>query len=181
MTDVRQQLDAMPRVAELSPEARDDLAESGRVVRIPAGWTPIHQQEPADKAYLVLEGRLCVLGGGQDVADIRVGELAGEMGLVDHRLRNAQLTATEPVQVLAWPADVFQAVRSRHDDVDRLVRACAEDRYRTEVGRLDSKPRSPSATTTTTATPTTGCCWSTTTSSTPAPASTPTRTATWRS
>lgn len=129
----------MPQVAEPSPEARDDLAESGRVVRIPAGWTPIHQQEPADKAYLLLEGRLCVLRGGQDVADIRVGELAGEMGLVDHRLRNAQLTATEPVQILAWPADVFQAVRSRHDDVDRLVRACAEDRYRTEVGWLDSK------------------------------------------
>lgn len=122
-------LAGLPGIGDLPPEVLDDLLQGGRLVNIPEGWTPIHQQEPADKAYVVLEGRLDVVRDDEAVSEIGPGSLAGEMGLVDHRLRNARLTAAGPVRVLAWPRSEFQALRERHPDFDRLVRSFARARH----------------------------------------------------
>lgn len=126
--DLVEVLSSFGRLEHLDREVITSLAETGSVVRIPRGWTPVDQQEPADKAYVVLAGRLCVIRDGTEVAEIGVGELAGEMGLVDHRLRNARLTAKDVVEVLAWPREVFQQLRETHHDFDAVVRASAASR-----------------------------------------------------
>lgn len=136
MSDLRARLSDLPHVSDLSDGTLDALVETGRVVRIPGGWTPVHQQEPADKAYLVLRGRFCVKRNGEEITVVGIGELAGEMGLVDHRLRNAQLTAMEPVDVLAWPAEDFQRLREQFAEFDALAKAFAEGRHRDNDGRL---------------------------------------------
>lgn len=119
----------LPGLHGLSAYSRRLLHERGRELRIPAGWTPVHRSEPADKAYLVLEGELRVVDGDHVVAFLGPGTLAGEMGLVDHRLRNARLTATAPVRVLAWPREDFQALRHELPDFDALVRQVTRERH----------------------------------------------------
>lgn len=128
MADPDLDLAALPGLESLSSDTLTQLTRSGRRVRIPAGWAPIHESEPADKAYLVLEGRFCVMSAGHEVASLGPGSLAGEMGLVDHRLRNAQLTAIDPVEVLAWPKSDFQKLRQESTEFDRLVRETAQVR-----------------------------------------------------
>ena len=48
----------LPDIGVLPEAALTDLEEAGRVLDIPEGWSPIHQSEPADKAYVVLAGEL---------------------------------------------------------------------------------------------------------------------------
>lgn len=119
----------IPGLGGLSTYTRRRLLERGRGVHIPQGWTPVHAGEPADKAYLVLEGSLRVVRGDQEVAVLGPGCLAGEMGLVDHRLRNARLTATEPVRALAWPRDAFLELRDELPDFEALVQQVAQGRH----------------------------------------------------
>lgn len=129
MADRHSVLDDLPGLDTLSPATRQALVDRGREVRIPAGWAPIHESEPADKAYLVLSGHLCVMSGGREVASLGPGSLAGEMGLVDHRLRNARITASDPVLVLAWPKSDFQRLRGELADFEELVQATTQQRH----------------------------------------------------
>jgi hypothetical protein len=104
--------------------ARRRLLELGRVVPIPAGWSPVHGAEPADRAYLVLEGRLCVMCGGTEVTLLGPGSFAGDLGLVDHRLRNARVVAVEPVRALTWSGSEFAQLR---EELPALERCCTGD------------------------------------------------------
>ncbi|SDR75033.1 Cyclic nucleotide-binding domain-containing protein [Nocardioides scoriae] len=129
MPDVTPRLSELPVIGTLPAETLKDLERVGRLVRIPAGWSPVHELEPADKAYVVLVGQLEVTQGDSPIATIGPGSLAGEMGLVDHRLRNARLVAVHPVTVLAWPRADFQRLRHAHQDFDLLVRHTTQERH----------------------------------------------------
>ncbi|KQT89515.1 hypothetical protein ASG49_17415 [Marmoricola sp. Leaf446] len=129
MSDTDHDLAALPGIGTLPAQTLRRVSELGRSLRIPADWTPIHQSEPADKAYLVLSGHLDVVRDGERVARLGPGSLAGEMGLVDHRLRNARLTTTDPVRVLAWTKEDFARLRRDLPDFDEHVRHVAQDRH----------------------------------------------------
>jgi CRP-like cAMP-binding protein len=104
------------------------LLEAGRLVHIPKGWTPIHDSVPSDKAYLILEGTVEVVDGDEVIAHVGVGAFVGEMGLVDHALRSARVTATDAVLAIAWPKKDFQELRQEFSDFDELVSSTARTR-----------------------------------------------------
>jgi CRP/FNR family cyclic AMP-dependent transcriptional regulator len=114
--------DELPGLETLDVAERARVLEVGRVVHIPADWAPIRDGEPADEAYLVLQGTMRVDNGSGHVADIAPGGLAGEMGLVDRRLRNARVTTVGDVRVLAFPKGDFNALRRELPGFDELVR-----------------------------------------------------------
>jgi CRP/FNR family cyclic AMP-dependent transcriptional regulator len=118
----------LPGLASLESATVDKLLQAGRLVHIAEGWTPIRANEPADEAYLVLEGCVEVVAGEETLADVCRGEFFGEMGLVDHALRNARITVVEPVLALAWPRQDFQQLREDVPDFDALVRETAARR-----------------------------------------------------
>lgn len=90
---------------------REALADQGREVALPAGWTFLHEGTPADACYVLLEGRARVRVGSADVASIDAGDVVGEMALVEHGLRRASVTADGPVRVL----------RVGYDELERLL------------------------------------------------------------
>jgi CRP/FNR family cyclic AMP-dependent transcriptional regulator len=118
----------VPGLARLEPKTVEKLLDVGRLVHIAEGWTPIRAHEPADEAYLVLEGCVEVVADGETLADVCRGEFFGEMGLVDHSLRNARITVVDPVLALAWPRQDFQQLRSDFPDFDALVSGTARER-----------------------------------------------------
>lgn len=128
-TDDLPLLGQLPGFADLPGAALAELEGSGRVVTIPDGWSPIHQSEPADKVYVLLRGHLSVVRDGEEVARLGPGSPVGEMGLVDHRLRNAQVTSLDAVTVLVWSKDEFQALRRAHPELDDLVRRSTQERH----------------------------------------------------
>lgn len=105
--------------------ARRRLLEVGRVVHIPAGWTPVHGAEPAHQAYLVLEGRLCVVRGDREVAQVGRGSFVGDLGLDDHRVRNARVVAAEPVRAITWSGSDFALLREELPALEALLQQVA--------------------------------------------------------
>lgn len=120
----------VPGLAGLSQASVARALELGRLVHIPKGWTPIHAGEPADRTYLLLEGRVRVVTGGEPIADLGPGAFVGEMGLVEHSLRSARITILEPALTLAWPADEFQRLRTELSDFEELVVSTSAARVR---------------------------------------------------
>ncbi len=118
----------LPGLESLEESERHRILEVGRVVHIPGRWSPIHDHEPADEAYLVLEGTLRVDSDGDHVADIGAGDFAGEMGLVDRKLRNARVTTSGDVTALAFPREDFRALRQEIPAFDTLVTRSADRR-----------------------------------------------------
>jgi CRP/FNR family transcriptional regulator, cyclic AMP receptor protein len=118
----------LPGLESLSEPERDRVLDVGRVVHIPGSWSAIHDREPADEAYLVLEGTMRVDSDGKHVADIGPGAFAGEMGLVDRTLRNARVTTVGDVTALAFPRADFQALREEISAFDDLVTESTHDR-----------------------------------------------------
>jgi CRP/FNR family transcriptional regulator, cyclic AMP receptor protein len=118
----------LPGLESLSDAERSRVLEVGRVVHIPGSWSAIHDQEPADEAYLVLEGTMRVDSDGEHVADIGPGGFAGEMGLVDRKLRNARVTTVGDVTALAFPRAEFQELRTEIAAFDKLVTDSTRER-----------------------------------------------------
>jgi CRP/FNR family transcriptional regulator, cyclic AMP receptor protein len=126
--DQRLNPDHVPGLAGLEPKTVEKILEVGRLVHIAEGWTPIRANEPADEAYLVLEGCVEVIDGEEALADVCRGEFFGEMGLVDQSLRNARITVVDPVLAVAWPREDFQRLRGDFPDFDALVSSTARRR-----------------------------------------------------
>ena len=114
----------------LAPEVAERLVAAGTALHVPAGWTPMHEDTPADRVYLVTDGELEVRHVGDPVATLGAGDLVGEMGPVDHRLRSADVVATDDVEVVAWPRDLFDQLRSDHPGFDDLARLTTLTRRR---------------------------------------------------
>ena len=106
----------------LSEDVAERLVAAGSEIRVPAGWTPMHEETPADRVYLVTDGELEVRHDGDRVATLGSGDLVGEMGPVDHRLRSADVVAMGDVAVVAWPRDDFDRLRRDHPEFDDLAR-----------------------------------------------------------
>ena len=110
----------------LSAKDARQVKAAGTAVRLPADWSPIHEKTPADKAYILLSGEASVRRGGQEVATLGPGDVFGEAGLVNHRLRNASIVTTTPVQALHFTAEQLDRLCARvpafRDALDRAAR-----------------------------------------------------------
>lgn len=130
--------DKIPGLSRLATRTVKKLIKHGRLVRLPAGWTLIRADEPADEAYLIIEGCVEVVDGDETVADVCSGEFIGEMGLVERKVRSARVTVTTPVRALTWPRDDFQSLRRHHPDFDELVTETANQRFNRNKQRATS-------------------------------------------
>lgn len=73
------------------------ISAHGRRVKLPQGWSPIWEDTPADKAYILLEGTVSVRRDGQEIAQLTSGDIVGEAAIVGHTLRTASIVALTPL------------------------------------------------------------------------------------
>jgi CRP-like cAMP-binding protein len=119
---------ALRDVPGLTDEDVAAVWERGTVVTVPAGWSMIHEHEPPDNAYLILEGRTRVSLERETVAHLGPGDFVGEIAPIAHRLRTATVTAVEPLLTLDFPASVFDQLRREVPRFDQAVTAVATAR-----------------------------------------------------
>ncbi|MGH3098062.1 MAG: cyclic nucleotide-binding domain-containing protein [Streptosporangiales bacterium] len=103
----------LPGLAGLSDDELRQVRAAGREVTVPDGWSLIAQSTPPDKAYLVIEGRLAVLAAGEQVAELGPGDLVGEIGLRERKLRTATVTARTPLKLLHFTPEAFSELCAR--------------------------------------------------------------------
>lgn len=128
-------------LADLDDRDLEWLRESGSLKKVAAGEIIIREGTPVEKLYIVIDGKLeVVLGDGKRVAELSVGDIVGEMSLIEKRPPSASVRVIEEVKLLAIPQST---VRHRLDTdapfAARFYRALAvflSDRLRSTVATL---------------------------------------------
>jgi len=106
-------LQEQPVFKDCSKADLEDLANHSNRTSIPKNWPLIHQETPADACYVILSGDADVLVKGEKVASITAGAVVGEAGLAGHKLRNASVTSTTPLDLLHIDGEQFQQLIQR--------------------------------------------------------------------
>lgn len=86
------------------------VLDVGTFVSVPAGWSLIWEQTPADKAYLLLSGEVSIQRDGNEVARAAAGELIGETAIVTHHLRNATVVAFTDIEALHLTREAVESL-----------------------------------------------------------------------
>ena len=130
-------------LAELSDRDFEWLIHVGKPHNLPAGGILIHEGDPINAIYLVLEGVLSVLVeacNSQEIARLTRGEVVGEISFVDSRPPTATVKAAE--DSIVWIIPRVELLRKLHQDVAfaaHFYQALAiflSDRLRTSVSQL---------------------------------------------
>ena len=113
--DIRDQLrviGAAPTFADAPAALLRRLADLGHVVHVPARWTMLAEQTAPEKAYVLLSGEVDVLRRREQLGYCRPGEILGELGILQHRLRTATVVAATDVVALHLTSDAFEQLHA---------------------------------------------------------------------
>ena len=83
-----------------SPTEVARISGAGRRVKLPEGWSPIWEDTPADKAYILLDGTVSVRRDGAEIAQLGPGDIVGEAAIMGNKLRNATIVALTPLETI---------------------------------------------------------------------------------
>lgn len=132
-----ERLRGVPRLSGLDDDGLRAVAEAGTRVHLPAEWTLISESTPADKAYVILSGDVEVRRGGQTVASVGSGDVIGETGIMEHRLRTASVVSRTELDVVHFTQDDFAALARDLPAFAAAMQATADDRLGTDEDGRD--------------------------------------------
>lgn len=69
---------------------------------------------PIDRVMFIARGAADVQAGGRSVAQLRAGQLIGEMSFVTGEPASATVTVTEPMRVIVWRKEDLRSLRTRN-------------------------------------------------------------------
>jgi len=104
------------------------ISAAGTPVRVPAGWSPIWEKTPADKAYILLEGTVSVRRDGEEIAQVGPGEILGEAAIVNHSLRTASVVALTPLELIHFTAPTVLRLCEEIPAFGEALRTAADER-----------------------------------------------------
>lgn len=109
-----------------SPKEIAVISASGTRVNLPQGWSPIWEDTPADKAYIILSGTVSVRKDGQEIARLGAGDIVGEAAILNRSLRTASIVALTPLELIHLSAEALQRLSvempSFHAALDQVAR-----------------------------------------------------------
>jgi CRP/FNR family cyclic AMP-dependent transcriptional regulator len=95
-------LGSVPLLAGLGRRALQQVRRFSTQVDLPAGAVLTRQDHLGLEAFLILDGTAEVRVDDRTVATVGVGDLVGEMAVLEHERRSATVVATSPVQLLVF-------------------------------------------------------------------------------
>lgn len=113
-----------------TPREVAQISAHGRRVKLPEGWSPIWEDTPADKAYILLEGSVSVRRDGSEIAQLGPGDIVGEAAIVGNTLRTASIVALTPLVAIHFTdTDVKELLEEMPSFREKLV-AVVESRVK---------------------------------------------------
>lgn len=103
--------DKLANVAFFEGFASDELHRVGELaeeVEAEAGAELIGQGRPGQEAFVIVEGTAGVFIGGNKVNELGAGEIVGEMSLIDHSPRTADVRAITAMKLLSFDSKHFR-------------------------------------------------------------------------
>ena len=128
-------LTSVPIFSNLLPAELDPLTGKLRKHGYHRGEVIFHQDDPADRMYIILEGRVRISitsedGREKDIALLQQGDCFGEMALLDGSNRSATATAVDSSQALALYREDFMEFLRHHPEVIAKTTALLTKRLR---------------------------------------------------
>src|SRR5512145_2912561 len=93
-------LKSVPLFASLSKRELDLVLKQADHLRFPARYRVVREGATGEEFWMVLDGRLAVHRGGQEVAELGPGDFFGELAVLDPAPRDATIVSTTPVELL---------------------------------------------------------------------------------
>jgi CRP-like cAMP-binding protein len=125
-------LTAIPIFSELSENEANRLAAFATETSAAEGQILMKEGDYSVELIAIEEGTADVLQGGKKIASLKAGDLIGEMGLLEHRPRNADVIATSPMRLIKLTH--WEIRRMSEETVDRIKEMIRERR---EAGVAD--------------------------------------------
>ena len=119
-------LTAIPIFSNLSPEETKRLAVYATETSVADGQILMKQGDYSTELIAIEEGTADVLRDGKKIASLHDGDLIGEMGLLSHEPRNADVIATSPMRV--FKLTHWEIRRMSDDTVGRIKQIIAQRR-----------------------------------------------------
>jgi len=131
-------LSAEQRLKVLNALVRQDLVR---------GQLLVAQGGPSDSFFLVLHGALAVrkTGYSEPIAELRAGELVGEIGFFANGPRTADVIAIRDTSVLALTRPAYQKLVEEAPAIVEALLAALARRFAKETARIAPFPSSPKA------------------------------------
>jgi CRP-like cAMP-binding protein len=111
-------LTAIPIFSELSPEEAKRLSAFATETSAAEGQILMKEGDYSVELIAIEEGTADVVRGGTRIASLGPGDLIGEMGLLEHQPRNADVIATSPMRLLRLTH--WEVRRMSNETVDRI-------------------------------------------------------------
>jgi CRP/FNR family transcriptional regulator, cyclic AMP receptor protein len=93
-------LKAVSIFAETSDQILAEVATIATEMAVPAAATIFEKGDAGDSMYMIASGRVRVHDGAHTLNDLAIGNVFGEMAVLDPELRSASVTAIEDTQLL---------------------------------------------------------------------------------
>src|SRR5690349_4436981 len=100
------------RFSDLSDEEVRKSAKTGTYVTAPENWAQMGEGQAAAKAYLLISGEVSVRHGGEEVATLGPGEIFGEMGIVNQKLRTATVISKTRLECLHFTREQIEKLEN---------------------------------------------------------------------
>jgi len=108
--DALRQVGLFKGVSKRSLLRIDQLSEVRSALR---GDVLVTQGDPGNELMVVLEGRASVTRGTRKLNELSVGQVFGEMSLLDNQPRGATVTALEPMRMLVIHGPEFRKLMNK--------------------------------------------------------------------
>lgn len=130
--------------------ALDFFKAGGEVENIPAGRTIFRENRRGkrlllqrDKMYLLLNGRVSLVAGGQEIRSVKSGEVFGEIAALGNLPRSASAVAQTPCRVIALDPRQFRKALAQKPAFALMLMKVMMARLREAVARLKRKDLPP--------------------------------------
>ena len=115
----------------------DAVSVLGERIEVAAGTEIIDQGRVGDNCYVIVEGTAAVYMRGEFVTSVRSGSMVGEMALVEHRPRNASVSAETDMVLVSFGTSEFRKLLDRSPNANDRVNALLNARLRANEARED--------------------------------------------
>ncbi len=115
-----------------TPEEIALISASGTRVTLPEGWAPISESTGADKAYIILNGKVSVRSHGQEVAQLGPGDIVGETAILNHSLRTATIVALTPLELIHFTKEQLARLNVEMPSFHEALEKTAAERFPTQ-------------------------------------------------
>lgn len=105
----------------ISPEDVGKIIARGLVMTMEKGNTIFYKGTTGNQMFVILSGKVSLFDGPKHLADLRTGDMFGEMALINNEPRSATAVAAESTQLFILSETFFQKLMTKRVAITMLL------------------------------------------------------------